>query len=96
MRLYYVYILACNDNSYYTGITSDIKKRMIEHNTVSKPKAYTAKRLPVQLVYLTSFTEVNLAIAKEKQIKKWSRRKKIALINSEFNDLRNLSKKKFE
>ncbi|TXK74100.1 GIY-YIG nuclease family protein [Mesonia sp. HuA40] len=96
MRLYYVYILACNDNSYYTGITSDIKKRMIEHNTACEPKAYTAKRLPVQLVYLTSFTEVNLAIAKEKQIKIWSRRKKIALINSEFNDLRNLSKKKFE
>ncbi len=93
MKLSYVYILKCADNTYYTGVTTNLQKRMMEHATAKHPESYTAKRLPVELVFHTAFTDIFIAIAKEKQIKKWSRAKKEALIASKFDDLPNLSKK---
>ncbi len=68
---------------------------MIEHATAKHPRSFTAKRLPVQLVFYTEFTDIFVAISKEKQIKKWSRAKKEALISGKFDDLPNLSKKSF-
>ena len=95
MKQSYVYILKCSDNTYYTGVTSNLGQRMFQHDTAFFPDCYTASRRPVQLVFLTEFTDINVAIEKEKQIKKWSRLKKEALINGDFDALPNLAKKNF-
>jgi putative endonuclease len=55
----------------------------------------TVKRRPINLVFLAEFTNVELAIKSEKQIKKWSKAKKEALINNEYEKLPNLTRKKF-
>jgi len=96
MKTYYVYILECSDKSYYTGFSSKLYSRIIEHQTGKYPDRYTYTRLPVKLVFHAEFTDPNYAIDSEKQIKKWSRAKKEALINNEFEKLPNLSKKKFK
>lgn len=95
MQLSYVYILKCSDNTFYTGVTSNLSRRLFQHETSFYPDCYTAKRLPVQLVFYAEFTDISLAIEKEKQIKKWSRAKKLALINNDFDSLPNLAKKQF-
>ena len=95
MKVYYVYILACADDTYYTGITSNLSQRMEDHQHRKYLNSYTAKRQPVSLAFYCTFTEVSLAIATEKQIKKWSQAKKQALINGEYDKLPNLAKKKF-
>lgn len=95
MKLSYVYILKCADGSYYTGVTSNLEQRLFRHNTAYYPESYTASRRPLELVFYCEFTDINLAIEKEKQIKKWSRAKKEALINDDFEALANLAKKRF-
>ena len=96
MKIYYVYILKCSDETYYTGITSNLIKRIIEHNSGKHIDSYTYNRRPIKLMYYAEFTNVDLAISTEKQIKKWSRVKKEALIKNEFEKLPNLAKKKFK
>ena len=96
MKIYYVYILKCSDNTYYTGITSNLNKRMFEHKSGAHVDSYTYKRRPVELKFYAVFTDINFAIESEKQIKKWSRAKKEALINNEFEKLPNLAKKSFK
>ena len=95
MRQSYVYMLKCSDGSYYTGVTSNLEQRIFQHETAFCPDCYTASRRPVELVFYAEFTDINLAIEKEKQIKKWSRAKKEALINDDYDSLPNLAKKKF-
>jgi len=95
MKVSYVYILKCADNTYYTGITSRLEKRLIEHQQGKHIESYTYKRRPLKLVFYAEFTNINQAIATEKQVKKWSRSKKEALINGEFEKLPNLAKKNF-
>lgn len=95
MKTYYVYILICSDKTYYTGITSNLTKRIEEHKYGKHKESYTFKRRPVTLEFYAEFTNVELAISSEKQIKKWSRVKKEALINGDFEKLPNLAKKKF-
>lgn len=58
MKQYFVYILLCSDNSYYTGITNDLERRMYEHQHGMDPGSYTGKRRPVKLVFQEMFTEV--------------------------------------
>ena len=96
MKLSYVYILKCVDDTYYTGVTSNLQKRLTEHQSAKHPESYTAKRLPVELVFYAEFTNINMAILQEKQIKSWSRAKKEAAIEGRFEDLPNLAKKKFK
>jgi len=96
MKLSYVYILQCADGSYYTGVTSNLTKRFYEHKAGVHPGSYTFSRRPLQLVFYCEFTDINLAIDKEKQIKKWSKAKKEALINDDYDALVNLAKKKFK
>ena len=96
MQQSYVYILKCSDNSYYTGVTSKLEQRMFQHNTAFYPDCYTASRRPLELVFYAEFTDINFAIDTEKQIKKWSRAKKEALINGDYDALPNLAKKKFD
>ena len=92
MQQSYVYILKCSDDSYYTGITSNLEQRMLQHHTAFYPDCYTASRRPLELVFYAEFTDINLAIEKEKQIKKWSRAKKEALINEDWDKLVQYSK----
>ena len=89
-----VYIVKCKDDSYYTGVTNNVEKRMIEHNTGLVKKSYTYPRRPVKLIYSQEFSDMNQAIRFEKQIKGWSRAKKEALIEGNFGKLVNLSNKK--
>ncbi|MFL9831974.1 GIY-YIG nuclease family protein [Flavobacterium sp. ST-87] len=91
MKFYYVYILKCNDDSLYVGVTSDIERRLMEHNEGKYPEAYTHSRRPVELTFYQEFTEPNQAIEFEKKVKKWSRSKKQALIDGDFDSLQNLS-----
>lgn len=95
MKQSYVYILKCSDNTYYTGVTSKLTQRMFQHNSGYFPDCYTFIRRPLQLVFYCEFTDINLAIEKEKQIKKWSIAKKKALINGDYDALVNLAKKDF-
>ena len=92
---YFVYLLKCSDNTFYTGVTNDVYRRFLEHQNGENSSSYTYKRRPVQLVYFEAFSNINSAIEKEKQIKKWSKAKKEALINEKFELLPELSKKKF-
>jgi putative endonuclease len=89
----YVYILACSDDSYYTGVTNDIERRLYEHDAGLDPESYTYIRRPLVLKYLEQFDDVNKAIEREKQIKKWSRKKKEALFEENYEMLKLLSKK---
>ncbi|PHS07557.1 MAG: hypothetical protein COA88_08520 [Kordia sp.] len=95
MKQSFVYILKCSDNTYYTGVSSNIEERILQHEMGFYKESYTYKRRPVELVYYAEFTNIELAIEQEKQIKKWSKAKKEALINNEFEKLPNLAKKKF-
>ena len=96
MKVYYVYILECSDDSYYTGFTSNLLKRIEEHQTGKHIDSYTYSRRPLHIAFYAEFTNVEIAIETEKQIKKWSRAKKKALIDGEYDKLINLAKKKFD
>ncbi|MEL6822440.1 MAG: GIY-YIG nuclease family protein [Calditrichota bacterium] len=87
MKTYYVYILLCIDGTYYTGITSRIEERLAEHSIGLDINSYTYSRRPVKLVALEMFQNPVDAIAREKQVKNWSRRKKKALIDKNWDEL---------
>ena len=87
-RFLCVYILKCSDSKYYTGITNNLERRLLEHQSAINKHCFTAQRLPVVLVYYHQFSDFNLAIAWEKRIKSWSIRKKEALINSNWSELK--------
>ena len=95
MKQYFVYILLCSDNTFYVGVTNDLDRRLSEHQEVLKNDSYTAKRLPVELKTAIRFADILSAIEFEKKIKKWSKRKKEALINGDYELLPELSKKNF-
>ena len=91
MLFYYVYIPKCKDGSYYTGITNNIEKRFIEHQSGHNKNSYTYKRRPLSLEFYQEFNDAKQAIYFEKKIKKWTRAKKEALIKGDFNMLQTLS-----
>ena len=92
MKTYFVYIVKCKDNSFYTGFTNNIERRLYEHNTGIDKNSYTYSRKPVELVWYEMFTDPAQAIIIEKKIKGWSRRKKQALIDEDWDKLVKLSK----
>ena len=77
---YFVYILECNDNTLYTGITTDLKKRLDEHNNSSKGAKYTKSRRPVTLVYQEPSENRSTASKREYNIKKLTRKQKLDLL----------------
>jgi putative endonuclease len=87
-----VYILKCADGSYYTGVTNNIERRIAEHNIGIDNTCYTFSRRPLELVYHETFQTPSDAIFWEKRIKKWTRRKKEALINSDWEKLHEFAK----
>ncbi len=88
MKRFFVYILKCSDQSYYTGVTNSIDRRLAEHNEGTDPFCYTFKRRPVNLVFVQEFMDVKEAISFEKQIKGWSRKKKEAIIQDRWELLK--------
>jgi len=89
--MFFTYILLCSDGSYYVGHTHDLASRIQDHN-IGKGALYTSTRRPVRLVYSEAHANELAAIERELQIKKWSRAKKIALIEGRKNRLHELSK----
>jgi putative endonuclease len=88
----YVYICRCSDKSYYTGVTNNAELRVAEHNEGIDPSCYTFTRRPLELVYVEECIDPLEAIAREKQIKGWTRVKKETLINQDFEKLKELSR----
>jgi putative endonuclease len=91
MNQYFVYILRCSDDSYYTGVTNDVEKRLFEHQEGHHQNSYTFNRRPVALVFHYKFNDINKAIEFEKQVKSWSRKKKEAIINDDWDKLKYLA-----
>ncbi len=88
--MYYVYILTNKSNTLYTGISNSLERRLLEHQLKQNQNSFTAKYNINKLVFFESFNDAKDAIAAEKRIKGWARKKKIELIksiNAEFNDL---------
>ncbi|MCF0186581.1 MAG: GIY-YIG nuclease family protein [Bacteroidaceae bacterium] len=81
-----VYIVLCADGSLYTGWTNDFRSRMVTHNAGQGAK-YTRARLPVTPVYLEYVASRSEGLRREAAIKKLSRAKKLALIESEMNEI---------
>jgi putative endonuclease len=77
---WYVYIILCNDNTYYTGITTDIPRRIKEHNSGKKGAKYTRARRPVKLAYSEPHPSRSTACKREHAIKKFSLMAKHQLI----------------
>ncbi|MGB6523566.1 MAG: GIY-YIG nuclease family protein [Candidatus Acidiferrales bacterium] len=90
MKTYCVYILASKSLNLYTGVTSNLQRRVIQHRE-KLLKGFSAKYNINRLVYYESFGDVFAAIRREKQIKGWLRSKKIALIESANRDWKDLS-----
>ncbi|HWI90598.1 MAG TPA: GIY-YIG nuclease family protein [Flavisolibacter sp.] len=91
---YWVYIVRCRDGKYYAGVTNDLDRRLKEHNEGISPKCYTYERRPVELMYEEHFHDINQAIAWEKQLKGWSRKKKEALFVRDVEEIKRLAKSK--
>ena len=77
----YTYLLRCADGTLYCGWTNDIEKRLAAHNS-GKASKYTRSRLPAELVYYETFETKQEAMSREAQIKRLSRRQKLALVAS--------------
>ena len=89
---FWVYILRCADQSYYTGHTDDIEYRFAQHEQGAIPSCYTFKRRPLTLVFADEMQTREEALAAEIQIKKWSRAKKEALIARDWQRVSRLAK----
>lgn len=88
---FYTYLLLCNDGSYYAGHTEDLDVRIAQHVT-GQLGGYTASRRPVRLVWADEFPSRYEALAAERQIKGWSRAKKKALIDGNWDKIRLLAR----
>jgi len=84
--MYYLYIVKCSDATLYTGITTDVKRRVEEHNSSKKGAKYTSTRRPVTLVYTTTYANRSEASKAEYRTKKLSREKKLQLIDSDSDE----------
>mgnify|MGYP003423792641 FL=1 len=87
---WYVYILFCDQKTYYVGSTDSLKRRIHQHK--NRQSLYTKKFSEIQLVYTEIFNVRSKALDREKQIKGWSLAKKKALIEKDLEKLKSLSK----
>ena len=91
---YRVYILLCSDGSYYTGSTSDVEKRLSQHQEGVVQDSYTHARRPVKLVWCSDEVKrYSDALRCEQQIKGWNRVKKEALIRNDFDAIHEIAKR---
>jgi putative endonuclease len=92
MKPFWVYILRCRDGSYYTGHTDDLERRISQHESGEISGCYTFMRRPVKLVFSQTFTTREEAIAAERQIKGWSRKKKEAMMRGDWDEVSRLAR----
>ena len=78
---YHVYVLRCSDNTFYTGYTSDVERRVREHDAGDGAK-YTRGRTPVELVHVEAFDSQSAAMSREYEIKQYTRAEKERLVES--------------
>lgn len=90
MTTAYTYILQCANGQYYVGSTTDLDKRLQEHQA-GLGANFTRKHLPVKLAYKEEYSSIEMAFARERQLHGWSRAKKEALINGEYEKLPSLA-----
>ena len=90
MTTAYTYILQCANGQYYVGSTTDLERRLLEHQSGLGAK-FTSTHLPVKLVYKEEYASIEQAFARERQLHGWSRAKKEALLKGELSSLRSLS-----
>jgi putative endonuclease len=93
MSIGYMYIVECSDGTYYTGSTKNLERRIEEHNSPDRGANYTRMRQPVELVYYEEYDRIDWAFYREKQVQKWSQKKKLALIEAAPELLPKLAKK---
>lgn len=86
----WMYILECNDGSYYIGSTNNLELRLQEHSN-GEGANHTKKRLPVKLIYFEEFDRIDEAFYREKQVQGWSRKKKEALMYNLPDELKRLA-----
>ena len=95
MRMYYVYILTNRTGSLYVGVTNNLMRRVLEHKQHLVP-GFTSKYKIDRLVWYEATPDIRAAIAREKRIKGWLRKKKLALITAKNPMWRDLSAAWFE
>ena len=88
---FYVYIIKCSNGSYYIGHTHNLHKRYVRHR-IGTGAHHTAVNAPEEIVYTEQFDSEADAVRRERQLKRWSRAKKQALIDGRVEDLRRLSR----
>ena len=88
-----IYILLCANNKYYVGCTSDLERRLLEHQS-GRGADFTKGHLPFKLVYTEEYSTLEEAYKRERQLHGWSRAKKEALIRGDIEALKQLSKSK--
>jgi len=93
--MWYVYILECKDKTLYTGVTTDLKRRLAEHNTSGLGAKYTKGRRPLKLAYTIKKKNKSGAQKEESRIKKLSRVKKIKLI-ANYDEFRSKKPRKYQ
>jgi putative endonuclease len=88
---FYVYILSNSAATLYIGVTSNLDQRLFDHFDGRDPKSFASRYNLHRLVFLETFPDANQAIAREKQLKGWSRAKKIALVREQNPEWRDFS-----
>ena len=83
-KLWFVYLLQCADGTFYTGITTDVKRRFAEHNETVKGAKYTKARRPVKLFYQENQPNRSAAAKREYQLRRLSKRLKLLLRDNDI------------
>ena len=89
---FWVYIVRCRDGSYYTGHTDDLERRLGEHAGGAVASCYTYTRRPLELVHARDFATREEALAAERQIKGWGRKKKEAMMRGDWAEVSRLAR----
>jgi predicted GIY-YIG superfamily endonuclease len=90
---FFVYIVRCGDGSLYVGHTMNVQERVKAHND-GRGASWTARRRPVELVHEETHNAEQKAVAPERQLKRWTHNKKLALINGDLTALKSLAKRR--
>lgn len=91
----FIYILKCSDGSYYTGHTDNLERRIAQHHS-GAIEGYTSFNRPVKLVFAQQCSSRHEAFVAERQIKNWSKKKKKALVEGDWQALSLFGKKDFK
>jgi putative endonuclease len=93
--MFWVYMLRCNDGSFYVGHTDALDIRFAQHESGTFRSCYTYDRRPVALVYSQDFSSREQALSMERKIKGWNRAKKTALTKGDWREISRISRFKY-